>query len=123
MKNLLFLLLLSVLLFSCKKSDSSNSNSSYWDVKYEITSNTAVSNLLVDYRDETGAVQSAISVNSLPWTYEAHWSKSASPQTKALSLAAFYDYGYQVTEAIYVNGVIVPQTSNPYSPILTYELQ
>ncbi|TKK65718.1 hypothetical protein FC093_19485 [Ilyomonas limi] len=125
----LFLIIV-VIIFSCKKDSPTNS----WNVKYEITCTNPNIKVIVVYRDQTGGVAEAGSIDNyqqLPWSYNNTWSKDPGlMQARSLSLAVGDVEPYigtdVMTAKIYVNGKVINQqtyTSGGVFPFLTYVLQ
>lgn len=129
------IILLSLVIFSCKKSDNGLS-SSFWDVKYEITSSNKATKVAAVYRDNTGNVGNVGSLSDttsykiVPWNYEAHYSKDPGLiTTRALQIivsgASPYNSSDVITAKIFVDSKVVIQSSNPGSVgiLISYNLQ
>lgn len=127
------ILLLSIIFLvtcqACKKGSSgSGGNSGYWQVKYEITCTNINTKVAIVFRDEAATVQQ-VGVPSgvaVPWSYGANFSKDpglALARTLEITVADAFNFnsGDVLTLKIYVDGIVVNQTTNP-AAILTYLL-
>jgi|GEM_PF-5750356 hypothetical protein len=112
------LFLSAILLFiSCKK-QSYSTNVNYWDVKYQVTSGDSIYSII--FRDEAGNIET-INSPTIPWTYEANWSKDPGLiNTRALTLAALSTGSAPIIVKIYVNSSVANQSTNGS---VTYILQ
>ena len=115
----IFFAVFCIILFGCKKSETS-SNPNFWHVKYEVTSTTSPCEAVIVYKDKNGgAIQVGEIVpthnyQSLPWSYEADFSKDPGMLNRGLALALddVEPRTSIVNFKIYVDGKLVVESTD-----------
>ena len=133
--NFLLIAVAFIIVISCSKKGSSGGNSNFWNVHYEITSTNPLTKVALTYTDSSGTevtigdLADTSSFVSLPWTYNAEFSKDASAiGARYLVLGVFgstpLPAGDKITVKIYVDGSVVAQSDEPAfgSITVTYKL-
>lgn len=110
------LLAFSLLLLGCSKEggDSStggSNNSSYWKVKYEVSSTLPDTKTVIGYRTESGTLKTVGTDSNpvlLPWSYEANFTKDPGVPNKTTQVLigglTTGQSGYVLSLKIYVDG-------------------